>query len=77
MAQDQLTLSLFTFYSLDESDFYLRPRGDYEFTDDLNLQAEANLFFGGRTDFFGRFEENSNVYAAVRYSFYGVCRARG
>ncbi|MCF8024296.1 MAG: hypothetical protein K9K82_02285 [Desulfobacteraceae bacterium] len=69
MAQDQLVLSLFTFYSLDENDFYLRPGVDYEFTDEWKFRAGANIFTGNRTDFFGRFEESSNVYAAVRYSF--------
>lgn len=69
MAQSQLILSLFTFYSLSENEFYFRPKADYDFTDNWKLQAGANIFAGERTDFFGRFEENSSIYAALRYSF--------
>ncbi|MCF8111958.1 MAG: hypothetical protein K9J85_10780 [Desulfobacteraceae bacterium] len=69
MAQDQLVLSLFTFYSLNEKDFYLGPKAEYDLTDELKIQAGANIFIGGRTDFFGTFEESSNIYAAVRYGF--------
>lgn len=69
LAQDQLVLSLFTFYSLSEQEFYFRPRTAYDFTDNWKIQAGANIFTGERTGFFGGFEENSNVYASVRYSF--------
>ncbi|MCF8029255.1 MAG: hypothetical protein K9K81_12885 [Desulfobacteraceae bacterium] len=69
MAQNQLRLSLFTFYSLSANEFYFRPKATYDYTDNWKLQAGANIFMGERTDFFGRFEESSNVYAAVRYGF--------
>ncbi|MCF8035404.1 MAG: hypothetical protein K9K62_00900 [Desulfobacteraceae bacterium] len=69
MAQNQLVLSLFTFYSLSANEFYFRPKATYDYTDNWKLQAGANIFIGERTDFFGRFEESSNVYAAVRYGF--------
>ncbi|MBS3733120.1 MAG: hypothetical protein KGY42_09450 [Desulfobacterales bacterium] len=69
MAQNQLRLSLFTFYSLSANEFYFRPKATYDYTDNWKFQAGANIFMGERTDFFGRFEESSNVYAAVRYGF--------
>ncbi len=69
MAQNQLVLSLFTFYSLSENEFYFRPKATYDYTDNWKLQTGANIFMGERTDFFGRFEESSNVYASVRYGF--------
>ena len=69
MAQNQLVLSLFVFYSLSESDFYFRPRVTYDVTDNWKIQVGGNIFTGKQETFFGQFEENSNVYAAVRYSF--------
>jgi hypothetical protein len=69
MAQNQLVISLFTFYSLSSGDVYLRPRITYDFTDAWKFQAGGNIFSGDQETFFGRFEENSNVYAAIRYSY--------
>jgi hypothetical protein len=69
MAQNQLVLSLFVFYSLSENDCYFRPRVTYDFTDNWKIQIGGNIFAGKQETFFGQFEENSNVYAAVRYSF--------
>lgn len=69
MAQNQLVVSLFTFYSLETRDAYLRPRVTYDYTDHWQLSVGGNVFLGSKETFFGRFEENSNVYAALRYSF--------
>ncbi len=69
MNQD-LTLSLFTFYSPSDDDVYLRPKVQYKATDALLLEAGANLFAGKNdTSFFGQFEDNTNLYGAVRFSF--------
>ena len=65
-----LELSLFTFYSWSDDDAYLRPRVQYDVTDNWRVEAGGNLFVGDeRHTFFGQFEKNSNVYGAVRYSF--------
>ncbi|MBN2581769.1 MAG: hypothetical protein JXL80_01785 [Planctomycetes bacterium] len=65
-----LTLSLFTFYSPSDDDSYLRPTVSYKITDNWMVEAGANFFVGSRDyTFFGQFEDNSNVYAAMRYSF--------
>lgn len=69
MAQNQLVLSLFVFYSLSGQDAYLRPKMTYDLTDNWKIQVGGNIFLGDRETFFGKFEENSNVYSAVRYSF--------
>jgi hypothetical protein len=65
-----LSLSLFTFYSPSDEDIYARPIIKYKLTDAWLLTVGGNLF-AGRKDhtFFGQFEKNSNVYAGVRYSF--------
>ncbi len=65
-----LTLSLFLYLSPSDRDGYLRPSVAYKATDNWLVAAGANLFFG-RDDhtFFGQFEKNNNIYAAVRRSF--------
>jgi len=70
LMNQNLTLSLFAYLSPSDEDFYLRPKASYKLTDNWRLSCGANLF-GGSEDhtFFGQFEQNSNVYAAIRYSF--------
>lgn len=69
MDQD-LTLSSFLFYSPSDGDAYWRPSISYKITDDWEVNAGGNLFFGEADHtFFGQFQNNSNLYAGVRYSF--------
>jgi len=69
LAQNQLVLSLFTFYDLSVDDVYLRPKATYDITDNWQAQLGANIFLGNEDTFFGQFQENTNVYAGLRYSF--------
>jgi hypothetical protein len=71
MAMSQnLTLSLFGYFSPTDLDAYLRPYAAYKLTDNLLVAAGANVFLGKDPyTFFGQFEDNNNIYAAVRYSF--------
>ncbi|RZU98808.1 hypothetical protein [Spiribacter vilamensis] len=68
--RQDLTLSLFTFYSPSDEDYYFRPRATYRFGDRLTGTAGANLF-GGEDDwtFHTQLEDNSNAYFRLRYSF--------
>jgi hypothetical protein len=70
LVMDNLELSLFTFFSPDELDTYIRPRITYKIIEPLAIVVGANLMFG-RHDytFFGQLKENTNVYARLRYSF--------
>jgi hypothetical protein len=70
LVMDRLELSVFTFFSPDELDTYIRPRVTYKIIDPLAFVVGANLMFG-RDDytFFGQLKENSNVYVRFRYSF--------
>jgi len=69
MSQD-LTLSLFVFYSPSDGDGYLRPKATYKVNDHWTVEAGGNVFLGiAQHSFFGQFEDNSNVYASVRASF--------
>lgn len=68
--RDNLTGSLFTFYSPADEDYYLRPSLSYRASDYLTYTAGANLFGGEATHtFYGQFEKDSNVYLRVRYRF--------
>ncbi|MGM0540278.1 MAG: hypothetical protein ACQERT_13895 [Thermodesulfobacteriota bacterium] len=70
LLNQDLTLSLFTFYSPTDQDIYIRPNVSYEWTDSWTVEAGGNIFQGEQEwTFFGQFEDNSNLYAAVRYSF--------
>ncbi len=69
MDQD-LSLSSFLFYSPSDGDAYWRPLISYKLTDDWEVSAGGNLFFGEADHtFFGQFQNNSNVYAGLRFSF--------
>lgn len=65
-----LQLSLFGYWSPSDRDGYLRPSLKYKASDELSLYAGANIFVGEENHtFFGQFEDNSNLYLGVRYSF--------
>jgi hypothetical protein len=68
--RQNLIASLFAFYSPSEDDAYLRPKFTYKLSDEIQLTGGANWFWGAHPDtFFGQFEDNTNLYARVRYSF--------
>jgi hypothetical protein len=70
LINQNLRLSLFTFYSPSDNDAYLRPNINYKIDDHWSAEVGGNIFTG--TDdhtFFGQFRKNSNVYGGVRYSF--------
>ncbi len=65
-----LTLSLFMYYSPSDEDSYLKPKIHYAFTDYFSGEIGANIFWGKEDHtFFGQFENNTNVYVAGRYGF--------
>ena len=65
-----LTLSFFAFYSPTDQDAYIRPRVSYEWSDSWTVEAGGNIFQGEKPwTFFGQFEDNSNLYLALRFSF--------
>jgi hypothetical protein len=67
--QQTLTLSLFTFWSPNEGDGYLRPVVQRQWSDAVAFALGGNIFFGEAETFFGQFADNTNIYARVRYSF--------
>ncbi|MFO8006387.1 MAG: hypothetical protein R6V05_01480 [Candidatus Brocadiia bacterium] len=70
LLQQDLKLSLFTFWSPSDHDAYLRPHVSYDLSDRWRVDGGANVFLGddGHTQF-GQFDRNNNLYLGVRYSF--------
>jgi len=65
-----LKLSLFTFYSPSDQDAYVRPSIHYKITDRWSADVGANIFIGkGDHTFFGQFQNDTNVYLGIRWSF--------
>lgn len=70
LMNQNLELALSAYYCPSDQDAYLRPTAQYKCTDHLTLEGGANIFLGEhRSTFFGQFENNTNLYLAVRYSF--------
>jgi hypothetical protein len=70
MWNQNLTLSLFGYYSPSDKDSYLRPKLNYKISDTLMIECGGNFFFGENDNtFFGQFEQNSNVFSGIRYNF--------
>ncbi len=70
LMNQNLRCSLFTYYSPTDKDVYMRPNLNYKASDNVALEVGANIFFGDYPNtFFGQFQNNSNIYASVRYSF--------
>ncbi|MFW5982359.1 MAG: hypothetical protein ACOCQ9_00325 [Candidatus Brocadiia bacterium] len=70
MMNQNLELSLFTFYSPSDNDMYLRPSAEYQIDDHWSVEAGGNILAGEhRHTFFNQFRNNTSVYAAVRYGF--------
>ncbi len=70
LMNQNLRLSLFTYYSPSDKDGYIRPKVHYKVTDQWAIETGANIFVG-KDDytFFGQFQDNTNAYAGVRWSF--------
>jgi len=70
LMNQNLRLSLFTYYSPSDQDGYFRPKVHYKITDQWAIETGANIFFGkDYNTFFGQFQYNTNAYAGIRWSF--------
>ena len=65
-----ITWSVFSYYSPSDADFYLRPKVNYRVDDHWTTELGGNMFGGKNVHtFFGQFRGNSNIYLALRYGF--------
>ncbi|WP_028110752.1 hypothetical protein [Ferrimonas futtsuensis] len=68
--QEKLTLSLFSFYSPTDRDFYLKPQVNYRPNDQWLLSGGLNLMNGREQHtFFGQLDDNSNAWIRLRYYY--------
>ncbi len=67
--EQKLTLSVFTFYSPDADDYYLKPKVTYRHDDHWSWVVGLNEFGGDLDRQWGQFKPSSNVYGRVRYRF--------
>jgi hypothetical protein len=66
--RETMTLELFSYVGLNNSDALIRPRIYYDLADGFEILVGANLFAGdeGR---FGQYSDNNMGYFKVKYSF--------
>ncbi|MDP2682362.1 MAG: hypothetical protein Q8P28_06095 [Deltaproteobacteria bacterium] len=65
-----IRLSLFTFYSPTDKDYFVNPEIKYNITDNLWTNLGANLFGGEQSSTsLGQFRHDDNVYWNIRYEF--------
>lgn len=70
LMNQNLKLSLFAYYSPSDEDCYLRPNIHYKINDQWAVEGGGNIFAGADDHtFFGQFEDNTNLYAGLRWSF--------
>jgi len=70
LMNQNLRCSMFTYFSPSDKDVHMRPNINYKLNDNLALEIGGNIFFGDYPNtFFGQFQNNTNVYAGLRYSF--------
>ncbi len=62
-------LSLFSFYSPSDGDFYVIPEVSRKFSDVFTVTAGGNFFGGSEETFFGQFNKNDSAYVYARYDF--------
>jgi hypothetical protein len=69
LMNQNLELALSAYFSPSDEDALLRPNISYKINDSLVVEAGANIFSGSDTHtFFAQFENDTNIYTAVRYS---------
>jgi hypothetical protein len=69
MLRETLHLELFSYVGLTNSDALIRPKISYDFDDSFNILLGGNIFVGDRDGQFGQYQDNSMVYAKVKYNF--------
>jgi len=63
-------LSLFSFYSPSDEDYFVTPEIKYNLSDTVWLAAGYNIFGGKKeTTQFGQFDRDDNLYSQMRYEF--------
>ena len=69
MLRETLHLELFSYIGLTNNDALIRPKITYDFDDSFNILIGGNIFVGDRDGQFGQYQDNSMIYAKIKYNF--------
>ncbi len=70
MMNQYLRWSFFGYWGISDSDWHVRPSVSYQITDGVTGTVGGNFMDGDELyTMFGQFQDNSNVYLRLRYSF--------
>ena len=67
--RETLEVSNMAYYSFTERDFYDQIKVDYEISDGLHALAGVDLFGGNEDGDFGQYEDNSQAWLKIKYSY--------
>ena len=70
--QETLTLQLFAYVGLNNTDALIRPTLTYDFADGFEIVTGVNVFIrkdSSDPGMFGYYDENDMAYLKVKYSF--------
>ena len=69
LLRETLHLELFSYIGLTNEDALIRPKITYDFDDSFSILLGSNIFVGDPNGQFGRYDDNSIIYAKLKYSF--------
>ncbi len=66
--KQRIEFALFTFYSIQENDVYLRPSASYKLNDYWKISVGGNIFMGeNETTFWNQLRFNNNIHFGVKW----------
>ncbi len=69
MMRETLHLELFSYIGLTNEDALIRPKITYDFDDSFSILLGGNIFVGDEAGQFGQYNDNTIIYAKVKYNF--------
>ncbi len=69
MMRETLHIELFSYIGLTDNDALFRPKITYDFDDSFSILLGSNIFVGEDDGRFGKYQDNSMMYAKVKYNF--------
>ncbi len=67
--RETLHIELFSYVGLNYGDALIRPTIIYDFSDSFSIKLGSNIFVGDERGMFGRYNDNSMLYAKIKYNF--------
>jgi hypothetical protein len=70
LLEQNLQLTAFAYWGVSDQDWHVRPAASYKISDEIKVTVGGSLLGGDQPyTMFGQFQDNSNIFARVRYSF--------